>query len=110
MSVFRVGGSRSWPMEIGAMKYMLKMKEGVIDRGLAHYGQHDPGALELLVDSLQPTQRQVAAVLHESLHALNAQSRNELEEAQIEVLALQFMGFMKDNPELMEEMAEALGV
>ena len=106
--IYQVGGYSSTPVEIGSMIYSLMLMEHVVDRGEARYGQHDPEKLELHVDSTQPMQRQVASTLHEAIHAMNSQSHNDLEETEVIVLALQFMGFMRDNPELINDMMEVL--
>lgn len=106
--IYKVGGHSKTPVAIGSLIYQLVRQEHVVDSGVAHYGQHDPEALELQVDSTQPVQRQVAATLHEALHAMDMQSRNELEEAQVIVMSLQFMGFMRDNPKLFGEMMAVL--
>ncbi len=106
--IYKVGGESKTPVDIGSFIYQLSLQKHVVSRGDALFGEHAPEEIELRVDSTQPLQRQVAATLHEAIHAMNQQSRNELEEAQVEVLALQFMGFMRDNPELIADMMAVL--
>jgi cell pole-organizing protein PopZ len=106
--IYTQGGTSKTSVVIGSLVYQLVRTEHVVEKGSAYYGQHDAEAIELHVDSTQPAQRQVAATLHEALHAMNAQARNELEEVQVEVLALQFMGFMRDNPKLFADMMAVL--
>ncbi len=106
--IYKIGGDRESSVEIGSFMYRLLMQEHVVSRGDALYGQHDPEEIILRVDSRQPLQRQVASTLHEALHAMDAQSRNELEEAQVTVLAMQMMGFMRDNPKLVADMMTVL--
>ncbi len=106
--IYKVGGERETVVEIGSFVYQLMMQENVVSRGDALYGQHDPEGIIMRVDSTQPLQRQVASTLHEALHAMSHQARNELEEAQVQVLAMQLMGFMRDNPKLFADMMAVL--
>ena len=106
--IYRVGSKDQYAVDIGAFDYMLVFQEHVVNAGDALYGQHNSEKLELQVDSTQPLQRQVAATLHEAMHAMNVQSHNDLGEAQITVLSLQVMGFMRDNPKLIAAMMVAL--
>ena len=106
--IYRKGSTASTHVDIGAFDYRLIFQEHVVSTGDALYGQHNPETLEMRVDSTQPLQRQVAATLHEAMHAMNVQSHNDLGEAQITVLSLQVMGFMRDNPKLIAAMMVAL--
>ena len=106
--IYQAGSTRKYPVDVGAFEYQLVFQKHVTDQGEALYGQHNPETIELHVDSTQPLQRQVAATLHEAMHAMNHQSHNELSEAQVTVLSLQVMGFMRDNPKLIAAMMEAL--
>ena len=106
--IYRVGGTRSYPVDVGAFEYRLVFQEHVVERGEALYGTHNSETIELHVDSTQPFQRQVVSTLHEAIHAMNYQSHSELDEEQVTVMSLQQMGFMRDNPKLIAAMMVAL--
>ena len=99
---------RTSSIVIGAMIYEIAFQEGLSTGGDALFGLHDPEELRLSIDSVQPVQRQVVAILHESLHAIDAQSALDLDETQVRVLSFQLMQLLRANPELIKEMLEVL--
>ncbi len=98
----------TFPLTVGAMTYEMAFLSGLSSGGDALFGLHDPEELRISIDSAQPVQRQVVAVLHESLHAIDAQSALDLDETQVRVLSFQLMQLLRANPELIKEMLEVL--
>ena len=106
--IFASGGLRRGIVKVGALVYDLVLQEGVIDRGDAYYGLHSSEAIELLIDSTQPPQRQVVSTLHEALHAMDAQTNTKLSEDQVITLAFSMTAFLRDNSKLIADMLTVL--
>lgn len=108
MIFFKAGGSRKRNIVIGAFQYVINFKEHIVYGGDALYGQHNPADLILTIDSKTSPQRQAATVLHEVIHAINAQSNLDLSEEQVDVLSHQWLSVMRDNPKLITDMMAVL--
>jgi Zn-dependent peptidase ImmA (M78 family) len=92
-------------IKIGAVSYKVLFVENPTKRdGGAIDGQIDHGWAEILIKKNMDKQIQVQTILHEILHAIEAQSGrpHELKEPMVDALAFGIYQALRDNPQLVK--------
>lgn len=95
-------------IRVGPFDWTIKPWDSRAAGNSAAYGMCDTGTLTILVQEGLTIQWEQHVLLHELLHAMHSTGAvrelaadSSLEEGIVSIFAFQFMGLMRDNPDLM---------
>lgn len=89
-------------MVIGGYRYQVLSVNGLESEEGPLFGRVVWDDCSIMIEEEISAQMAGPALIHESLHVINRYNGLELEEREIEVLAMQFARLIKDNPEMVD--------
>lgn len=84
-------------IRVGVIPYDVDLNNTVELDGVPHFGKIDFRNHTISIWSGLPPQRQFVTLLHEALHAIEADRNLELEEHEVDALAKGLSAFLVDN-------------